>query len=283
MNNGPSLAAVRRRVHIGLQRLLDGSRPELKELRGALFRVSALCSDLVVLGGYLRSHAMLGASASVRDLDLVADGVDLDVLEQELARYVVSRSRFGGLKLRVAGWRVDLWTLSSTWAIRAGYVKNCGMSSLLSSTFFNVEAMYARPIQWSELSKTVLRDKDALSAIASRTLAISLEENPFPALCVARTFHISTKMGFRLDQRLTEYVLQKVESHSIGEIQEAYHSHYPPNRWSLELFERWLDTLVSRSIHVLDRPLVQSAQLDLALEDDAVVERALREQTSKAL
>src|SRR5690554_5107071 len=79
-----------------------------------------LCSALpmgnvYLFGGVLRDLALFGTRGFCSDIDLVVDeGWDTCVpfLEHLGAR----KNKFGGYRLWVAGWPVDIWSAEETWA-----------------------------------------------------------------------------------------------------------------------------------------------------------------------
>ncbi|WP_291161220.1 hypothetical protein [Gemmatimonas sp. UBA7669] len=150
-----------------------------------------------------------------------------------------------------------------------------GISSLLRTTFFNIEAMFVRPRLWQPLSQTILEDNGALDGISRRCLSIILEENPFPELCVVRAYALSQGLGFGLDHRLVEYVRENAKALGDIRLREAHIRHYRRGDWSSKAFQIWLAELNPDA--VMSRELNQGIQqFELALDSDSKAERAMR-------
>ncbi len=58
-----------------------------------------------------------------------------------LHRWGLVRIKFGGFRLDVAGWPVDIWNATDTWAIRQGFVAYKSIASLTETTVLNWDAI----------------------------------------------------------------------------------------------------------------------------------------------
>ncbi len=232
-------SALRSRLWRVANRVLLSKRAEFRDLRFVLDRIQSADSTPVVFGSILRGWALDGPNAQVRDLDVVVMDGDFDRVVAEFSERIVRRTRFGGLVLRVGAWRVDVWPLQETWAIRAGLLREATIDALLRSTFFNIEALALTVRSGPGSPELVLADFGALAAISDRLLDVNLEANPYPDLCVIRTFLISSSMGFDLAPRLALYVARHaghVDSERLDRIQIA---HYGFSRRQYESFSLW--------------------------------------------
>mgnify|MGYP000944873988 CR=1 FL=1 len=177
-----------------------------------------------LFGGTLRDLC-LSWSAPPRDLDFVVPGASMEQLEEELGQYIERRTRFGGLRLRIRSLPVDIWPLEQTWAFTAGLVERPTPETLPRTTFLTVEAaaieLRPRPGRAREFHTNGL-----FESFAASCLEINLEENPYPALCVARSLLTARKLGFSLGPRLAAYLDHHGTQLGMEELEEAQVTHY---------------------------------------------------------
>ncbi|AZE06701.1 hypothetical protein [Pseudomonas chlororaphis] len=98
--------------------------------------------EVLVFGGLLRDIALYGVRNFNSDIDLVVD-CPLAVLSSffNSSRYIVEQNKFGGYRLAVGGWTVDVWTIRETWAFKSGHVEYVGRDSLLFTTITNWDSI----------------------------------------------------------------------------------------------------------------------------------------------
>ena len=80
-------------------------------------------SVVLLFGGMLRDLSLVGNVGFKSDIDLVIDTEEDESLDYLLKTYSAKRNKFGGYRLCLSKWKVDIWMLKSTWAFREGYVK----------------------------------------------------------------------------------------------------------------------------------------------------------------
>src|SRR5262245_19331364 len=73
--------------------------------------------DAAIFGGMLRDLLLEGNTKFRSDVDIVVDTGRIGALEQLLAPYAPRKTAFGGFRLFVHKWMVDVWPLEWTWAI----------------------------------------------------------------------------------------------------------------------------------------------------------------------
>lgn len=194
----------------------------IRGLRG-LAAVDSLLTDLVelgevvIVGGGPRDW-LLGKEP--RDLDFVVNtrqGALASVLEPRQVR----RNRYGGYKLLVENFQVDVWSLEATWAFSYLRVKSPTLDDLPRTAFYNVDA-----IAVSILDGTVY-DGGFEAAVRDKELSVIFAENPFPVLCAARGLALAKRYGFRLGRSVVQYIDTLIaDGLCWQQIDSAQRSHY---------------------------------------------------------
>jgi hypothetical protein len=143
---------------------------------------------IYLFGGILRDLALFGRKGFASDIDLVVEG-DWKHVIVHLKALGANQNRFGGFRLNVDGWPVDIWSACETWAIREGFVRYRGIESLTETTILNWDAIL---MDWR--TKQVVARPKYFREIQSRVLDIVLVENPNPLGAAVRAFrHLCLK------------------------------------------------------------------------------------------
>jgi len=144
--------------------------------------------DIYLFGGVLRDLALLGRRGFSSDIDLVVEG-DWEHCIPYLQSLEARRNKFGGYRLDIGGWPIDIWNARDTWAIKEGLVAYTGIASLTKTTVLNWDAIL---MNWR--TRTFVYRDGYLAELKSRLLDIVLEQNPNPLGMAVRVFrHLSVK------------------------------------------------------------------------------------------
>jgi len=162
--------------------------------------------ETVVFGGMLRDFYFDLPSNFQSDIDFVCSDPSAKI-ERVLHRYNPVKNKFGGFRMVVGKYPVDIWALDQTWAFKQGLVEGNDFEDLCSTTFFNVDAVYF-PIKGSRVEQS----KSFKAATQTRVLDINLEENPSPDKAAKRAISLSLKLNLMLSVKLQHYVLEHVDS-----------------------------------------------------------------------
>lgn len=169
--------------------------------------------DVYLFGGLLRDLAFFGRHGFDSDLDLVVDG-GWDVCRNYLEKLGARKNKFGGYRLIVAGWPVDVWHARETWAIREGFVAYHGISSLTKTTILNWDAIL---MNWR--TKQFIASDDYLDDIERRCLDVVLAENPNPIGMAVRVFrHLSAKDAKHVTIRAADCISHMAAQYSLDEL-----------------------------------------------------------------
>ena len=96
--------------------------------------------NVYLFGGVLRDLALLGRKGFNSDIDLVVEG-DWSHFVSYLQSLKAHKNKFGGYRLMVDGWPIDIWNAKETWAIKQGFVLYKGIASLTDTTVLNWDAI----------------------------------------------------------------------------------------------------------------------------------------------
>jgi len=176
-------------------------------------------------GGVPRGVFDDGKNYQPRDLDLVFDDEHYSSFESAFQHHIVKRNNYGGLKLEVKGFRIDAWPLSSTWAFRNGILSAPSFEKLPLTTFLNIDAVIVEAVP-PKFRKRRIFDAGFFAAWKDKILDINLRDNPYPAICVARSLHLSKYFGFQLSHSLAAYIHENLTEIPIVELLDAQVSHY---------------------------------------------------------
>jgi predicted nucleotidyltransferase len=176
--------------------------PKRSDVADFIKRLS-LFGEVLVFGGLLRDIALFGARGFNSDIDLV---VDCSI--EEMSVFFVteasafSRNKFGGYRVEVGGWTVDVWPIRETWAFKHKHVLYEGRESLLLTTITNWDA-----VAFSFKDKQIISSSSYLECLKMGELEVVLTENPNKAGVLIRVIRaICDKRAKILMPRLLKYL-----------------------------------------------------------------------------
>ena len=157
-----------------LKRFFDSESKRRGELCRFIDRISKEV-DVYVFGGVIRDIALYGVRQFDSDIDLVYMGDDSN-LQRLLRHYNADSNKYGGKRLKVGCWMVDIWAADESWAFRKKYLKFESVESLLDTTITNWDAILYR---WKD--KQIICKENYFADISERYLDIvfELNENEF--------------------------------------------------------------------------------------------------------
>jgi hypothetical protein len=172
--------------------------------------------DVYLFGGLLRDMALLGKSGFNSDIDIVVEGNWYNCISY-LESLSAQKNKFGGYRLEVAEWPVDIWNAEETWAIKQGLVAYKGIASLTETTVLNWDAIL---MNWR--TRNFVCDPKYVETINSRALDIVLEENPNPLGMAVRVFrHLCLKNAKKISQSAAKYLANCTEQFSFDAIRNS--------------------------------------------------------------
>lgn len=169
--------------------------------------------DVYLFGGVLRDLALLGGRGFNSDIDVVVEG-NWTGCTKYLEHLGARRNKFGGYRLGVASWEVDIWNAKETWAIAQGLVKYKGIASLTETTVLNWDAIL---MNWR--TRAFILRKDYLEDIKGRHLDIVLEQNPDPEGMAVRVFrHLCLKEALSITSKAITFLANCTGSYSLQDL-----------------------------------------------------------------
>ena len=144
--------------------------------------------DIYLFGGLIRDIALFGKRGFSSDIDVVVEGEWKNCISY-LESLKASKNKFGGYRLEISGWPIDIWNAEETWAIKQGLVEYTGIASLTNTTVLNWDAIL---MNW-RTRNFIYRDH-YLEQLQKRVLDIVLFDNPDELGMTVRIFrHLVSK------------------------------------------------------------------------------------------
>ncbi|WP_456292610.1 hypothetical protein [Pseudomonas sp. AK106] len=191
--------------------------PKRADVLGLIKHLSVV-GEVLVFGGLLRDIALFGAKSFNSDIDLVVDcpASDLSGFFTD-SRWNVVRNKFGGYRLEVGGWTVDVWPVRETWAFKYANVKYIGRESLLRTTITNWDS-----VAYSFKDGVIISDPSYLDCLISGELDVVLIKNPNEVGVLTRLIKaICDKRAKILMPRLLNYLKEELPKWTANQIVAA--------------------------------------------------------------
>ena len=169
-------------------------------------------------------------------------------LEQFLERLGVLRNRFGGFRLYVERWPVDIWGARETWAIREQLIRYRDIGTLTETTILNWDAIL---LNWR--TEEMIYRRDYFSEIRQHLMDIVLPEIPNPLGAAMRAFrHLCSKDAEKLTVPAARYLGNAAKCFSPEAIIRMETSRHR-NRVIDPIVLRFFEKLDTRSVPAMRR------------------------------
>lgn len=206
-----------------------------------------------LFGGLLRDIFILGKSQHPRDIDVVVSGEAEQEFDKNVSPYIRHKNRFGGLRLELSRWQMDVWRLEKTWAFQTNHGLLPSPENLPRTTFLNVEAIVVSIEEGGKLGN--IYEHNFFHAIRTKTIDINLEDNPYPALATVRALATAVRIRFALSSRLAKYILDTTDRMGIAGLISAQETHYGQVRFRKSELDSLIRYLGARLERFPDRPI----------------------------
>lgn len=198
--------------------------------------------DVYLFGGVIRDLALSGRRGFNSDIDLVVEG-NWSGFISYLDSLNAYKNKFGGYRLFVDGWPVDIWSAKETWAIKQGYIEYKGVSSLLDTTVLNWDAIL---MNWR--TKMFLHKPNYFEELNERYIDIVLEENPNPLGMLVRVFrHIIYKDAKILSDRVVRYLHRSSQIYSYDVVSDSENVSYGDRVITKEFYMLFYDRVINKN------------------------------------
>ena len=145
-----------------------------------------------VTGGGVRDLLL---NLPLNDVDIVADCSDekLENIIKDNNIEIGKINRFGGRKLRLDPHTelVDVWTISTTWGVRKGYVKNTGLGAYPEATTYSTDAVVVSP------SSNEIYADHLIDSIRSQEINIVFDKTPIAVSTLEKMYRLVKKYNLQ--------------------------------------------------------------------------------------
>lgn len=188
--------------------------------------------EVYLFGGLLRDLALYGRRGFNSDVDLVIEG-DWDGVVKHLEHLHAEKNKFGGFRLKVAGWPIDIWNARETWAIKNGYVAYKGIASLTETTVLNWDAIL---MNWR--TGNFIYRKDYFEDLEAGLLDVVMEKNPNPLGMLVRVLrHFYLKDAKKITRKAIVYLANATKNYNYDLIKQSEIDSYGDSFISYRIFK----------------------------------------------
>lgn len=243
----PNISALKRR----LDRYFWANKSAEMSYLNATFDAHFRTFDRVaVIGGLVRDFAHQGRSGFRSDVDLVING-PADEVALLAERLRATPNRFGGYGFRDGPWKIDFWSLETTWGGK--YVSVKTLDDIVSCTFFDWDA-----VAYDLWEKRLICSGDYLERIRRKTIEINLRPNPSPRGNLVRTIRRLVLWQLRPGPQLRDFIDENLDAAALKFVQAK-----EKELFQYQVSSRWSSVDEAREDLLTIKDDEDDAQLDL--------------------
>lgn len=209
-----------------LRRFFEETPDDRKPLFSFMNEIQEV-GETFVFGGLIRDICLRGVDAFRSDIDIVVKIKKGHDIHEALGHRVYERNKFGGYRIRVAQWCVDVWEFENTWAFASGLVEPQTTHSLLDTTFFNWDASL-----YNISAQKLYHYPNYFEDLSSRLLDVNLKSNPNLYGAFVRALRLISKEHASTRKDLSEFIIEYLKDTTDEQILEYEWGHFN---------YRWLD------------------------------------------
>ncbi len=181
--------------------------------------------SVYAFGGFPRDIFLRGTNAHFRDIDLVIEGIQINLFKDVFRDYVIGENKFGGLKIKYKSLIVDIWPLEQTWAFQQKHIESISFQNIEETTFLNFESILF------EVNPSISRPRKIFyegfyNLINSDVLEVNLEPNPFPDLNIVRALYAAKKFNLKIGPKLGEFIIENAKEFEEEHLYSIYKKKY---------------------------------------------------------
>lgn len=188
-----------------LRRFFEDAPEERRPLTSFIEELNEV-SSAVIFGGLIRDVCLHGVKKFKSDVDIVVRCQDSQAFERFIQSRNVQKNKFGGYRLQVSRWLVDIWEFENTWAFSNGFIDPVDEKSLLETTFFNWDAIF-----YDVLERQLEFRDGYFDDLSNKVLDMNLEDNPNELGAFIRTLRLVSKNSAKTSRGLTEFMLSSFD------------------------------------------------------------------------
>jgi predicted nucleotidyltransferase len=179
----------------------------------------SLITDIYVFGGLIRDIALHGIASFNSDIDLVFSGNEKHVVNF-LSNYSAQINKFGGYRLKVSGWQIDIWKAKKSWAFEMGYVKYSDITSLLKTTITNWDSIL---FSWNH--RAIICEDQYFQDINDGYLDVRLHHNPNEIGMYVRLLrYFSAKDAHLISAKAASFISEAIDRYTFQDL-SSYEKH----------------------------------------------------------
>ncbi|HIF9334650.1 hypothetical protein [Photobacterium damselae] len=248
-----------------LNRFFDGSISCRKDVTQFVHELTKdTDTGVFAFGGLVRDIGLFGVREFSSDVDLVFDGhkKELERALGSLPHLQLEENKFGGFRIRLHSWDVDIWCAEDTWAIKRGLVDYKGITSLLDTTLLSWDSALFDVKKHKLICKKAYMDN-----LSQGKLDVVLKESPNELGSMVRiTRAVYSKGAYTLGKNAIELMDAYFSTYSTKEIVQYEKNSYHKNYLSLANLEN-LKSLIKQNISSSEVKLSSQEQLTLKFFD----------------
>ena len=209
---------------------------------GVLKTIHEYGESAFLCGGAVRDILLYGRQSAPRDLDIILAYLPENHVESLLKTYEGRRTKFGGISIKVLDWNLDIWSLMETWAFKERLVRGFCFADFPKTTFLDIDAVAIELFTKKGCARKIY-SKGFFEAMLNKTIDINFEENPYPAVCIAKSLAYALKFRFKLSRRLAEYIIRYSEQIGAEEIANIFQKRYGNIKISSEKYNFYINAI----------------------------------------
>lgn len=190
-----------------------------------------------IVGGMLRDLYLAGNRGFNSDVDFVIGSCSASEFSQFMIRRGGIPNRFGGFRLKLDRWSVEMWRLEDTWAHQQGYCSVSSIEDVANATFFDWDAIF-----YDVARRRLIVEDDYFTRIRNRILELRLADNPNVMGNVVRALRYVARWNALLGPRLARLILRELSSRYWEDLVSyeaaSFKSRYLPNFDGSELIQQ---------------------------------------------
>lgn len=173
-------------------------------------------SPVYIFGGVIRDIALNGIKGFDSDIDVVVASQE-ESFQSVVRNHKPEVNKFGGYRVNVGGWPLDIWKVSKTWAFEQGHQEYENIDSLLKTTITNWDGvLYC----WG--SRKLIFDDNYLDDMFNGYLHVKFSKNPNQLGMLVRILRfcsnprattLSPKTVGLLQKSLSEYTFESISAY----------------------------------------------------------------------
>jgi len=211
-----NIPALRKR----LNRFFDEKVSHRARLNGFVNQLSDV-ADVYIFGGLIREFTFKSIKNFKSDVDIVVQVKDRAKYQELLNSHNHDQNKFGGYRLALNQWLVDLWEFEDTWAFKEAIVQCDEATSLLDTTFFNWDAAF-----YHYNSKKIECKANYLQDISSKILDINLEKNPNEFGAFIRSLKLIARTQAKTKSQLSSFIMNFLPETNDEDIKAYEYDHF---------------------------------------------------------